>query len=736
MTNSEGEFTIANVREGAYTLSVFRMGMEPLEVQANVKAGETTYVSGITLQEQATGLSEVVVASGRNKFSARESAYVGKLPLKPIDNPQVYTTISAELLKDQVVTSFDDALKNAPGLYKLWESTGRGGDGAGYYSLRGYAVQPTMINGLPGLTNGGLDPVNIDRIEVIKGPSGTLYGSSLISYGGLINIVTKKPYETFGGEISYTAGSFGLNRITADINAPLDEAKNVAVRLTTAYHTENSFQDAGFRKSFFVAPSLSYKVTDRLSFLVNTEFFTSESTNPTMLFFNRSNPLFADNLKDLGYDRERSYTSNDLTIKNPNFTLQGQMQYKLSSAWTSQTVLSRSSAQTDGYYSYLWDIADGNGTFVRYLNNQNATTLSTDVQQNFIGDFTLGGLRNRMVAGLDYFERQNINNSTGYVAAGQLTLQGEDTGNLSGPAVDALLANAALRPSRTEEQVYSAYVSDVINFTPKLSVMASLRIDHFDNKGNLASDADDYTQTALSPKFGIVYQPIQENLSVFANYMNGFKNVAPQARSIEDPEMVAFEPEHANQWEIGTKINLLNGRVTGSLSYYDIKVDNVVFRDQNGVNSQGGENYSKGVEAEITANPILGLNLVAGFSHNDSELTNGLEEYEGRRPESAGPETLANFWASYTLPSGSLKGIGIGFGGNYAGENYILNRKSTGTFVLPSYTVLNAAVSYEVEKFRVILKMNNLTDEEYYSGWSTLNPQKPRNFLASFAYKF
>ena len=58
------------------------------------------------------------------------------------------------------------------------------GDGAGYYSLRGFAVQPTMINGLPGLTNGSLDPANIDKIEVIKGPSGTLFGSSLISYGG------------------------------------------------------------------------------------------------------------------------------------------------------------------------------------------------------------------------------------------------------------------------------------------------------------------------------------------------------------------------------------------------------------------------------------------------------------------------------------------------------------------------------------------------------------------------
>ncbi|WP_017731122.1 TonB-dependent receptor [Nafulsella turpanensis] len=653
VTNKEGEYKISGVEEGTYTLTFSYVGFELEEIEVGVREGEITVVPTVSLQESAESLQEVVVESYVNRFANQESTYVGKLPLKQIENPQVYTTISSELLEDQVVTSFDDALKNAPGLYKLWESTGRGGDGAGYYSLRGFPVQPTMLNGLPGLTNGGLDPVNIERIEVIKGPSGTLYGSSLISYGGLINIVTKKPYETFGGEIAYTAGSFGLNRVTADVNVPLNEEEDVALRVTGAYHAVNSFQDAGFKNSFFVAPSLSYEINDRLSFLVNAEFFDSESTNPTMLFFNRSNPLFADNLEELGYDPERSYTSNDLTIRNPNFVLQGQMTYELSPSWTSRTAISRGSAKTAGYYSYLWDIADGNGTFVRYLNRQNATTLSTDIQQNFIGDFMLGGLRNRLVAGLDYFQRSNIDNSTGYVAAGQLTLQGEDTGVLSRPAIDALLAGAAVWPSATEEQVYSAYVSDVINFTPKLAAMASVRVDYFDNLGNVASDEDDYDQTTFSPKFGLVYQPMEDDISLFANYMNGFSNVAPRATSIDNPELIAFEPEYANQWEAGTKLNLLNGLVTGSLSYYNITVSNVVYQDALGVNVQGGEVYSRGVEAEVVASPLVGLNLVAGYSYNKSEMISGPEGYIGRRPEEAGPEQLANLWATYTRKDNS-----------------------------------------------------------------------------------
>src|SRR5690606_33144742 len=213
-------------------------------------------------------LGEIVVSGGRNNL---ESPFVSKMPLKNLENPQVYSSISADLLQQQAITNFDDALNNVPGIHKLWESTGRAyGDGASYYALRGFEAQATMVNGLPGLTSGSLDPANIESIEVIKGPSGTLFGSSLISYGGLINTVTKRPYQEFGGEVSYTAGSFGLNRVTADINAPLKDDE-VILRVNTAYQTENSFQDAGFRNSFFIAPTLAFNASDRLSFLFITE---------------------------------------------------------------------------------------------------------------------------------------------------------------------------------------------------------------------------------------------------------------------------------------------------------------------------------------------------------------------------------------------------------------------------------------------------------------------------------
>ena len=760
-TGAEGNFSIKHVERRQIVLIFSFIGYKTEKIPVHVKDKPVITLPDVVLNEDIRNIGEVVVTNKRkNKFAREESDYVAKLPLKDLENPQVYNSISAELLKEQATTNFEDALKNIPGLQKLWESTGRGSDGAGYYSMRGFAVQPNLVNGLPALTHGSPDPANIERIEAVKGPSGTLYGSSLISYGGLINIVTKKPYPAFGNEVSYLSGSYGLNRITADLNAPLDSARKVLLRINTAYHTENSFQDAGFRKSFFIAPTLSFQASDRLSFLVVTEFMTLEHTNPTMLFLERGAPLTVDNLDDLGYDPERSYTSNNLSIKNPTYNLQAQMNYKLSPSWTSQTALSKSSAKSKGYYSYLYEatraysgsLAQGS-VFNRYVSDQNTTLDVTDIQQNFIGDFKLGQIRNRIVAGADFMQRDYISNSTGYAQNGIIyigkedastvyqvvyndkEIVGYDSGVLSEEGMNALLEGSTVSNSTTTEKTFGAYVSDVVNFTPALAIMASLRFDWF------MGDSDDDNQTALSPKFGITYQPILEKLALFANYMNGFSNVSPQQVANPDGSNVrtqTYDPERANQYEFGIKTSLLKDRIDATISYYKIKVSDKVMADPDNIHNsiQDGEVESKGFEFDLVANPVAGLNAVAGFSHNDSEILKASSEV-GARLMDAGPKNIANLWASYKFQDKTpLNGLGIGFGLNYASENYAINYDATGNFVLPSYTLFNSSIFYESDKYRLAINANNLTDKKYYTGWSTINPQKPRVISANLIFRF
>lgn len=725
---------------GQYMLVVSSLDHKPYKSAVNLKRGESTF--NIVLTEKAHELTEVVVEAGVNRFSNKESEYIARLPLKNLENPQVYSVIGKDLIKEQIIVNFDDALKNSPGIDKLWSSTGRGGDGAAYFTIRGFAVQPTMVNGLGGQTNGGLDPANIERIEVLKGPSGTLFGSSLVSFGGLINIVTKRPFENFAGDISYTMGSYGLSRIAADINTPIDKEKKLLLRTNAAYQTENSFQDAGFKKSVFLAPSLLYKANDKLTFTVNTEFYTSESTNPLMVFLNRSRELEFKTPDELGMDYKRSFTSNDITIKTPTTKLFGMMEYKLSDKWTSQTSVSYSNRQSKGLYSYVMFLQPlRDDTLSRYVGSQNTTGTTVDIQQNFIGDFKIGNMRNRLVVGFDYFNSKS-NGSSNYILFDKISSTGADPNytNLSEAAVNAKLSGNTPSKSNSNANTYSVYFSDVLNATDRLLLMASLRLDYFDDKGyydvSSGETSGDYSQTAFSPKFGAVYQILPEKLSIFANYMNGFENVGSSVQP--DGSVRTFKPKQANQIEGGIKTSLFDGKLVGTASYYDIYVTNVTRPDpdQVGFTIQNGDVYSRGVEFDFTVNPIAGLSIIAGYSYNESVNKKTSPSVDGRREISAGPRNLVNGWVSYTIQNGVAKGLGFGFGGNYASENAITNTAETGRFVIPAYTILNATAFYATGAFRFGLKVDNLTDKKYWKGWSTVEPQKLRQVIGNISFHF
>ncbi|MGM0506629.1 MAG: TonB-dependent siderophore receptor [Bacteroidota bacterium] len=737
-TDRTGSFELLRVEPGSYQVVVTGIGFETERTTIDLDADETLHLQ-IELNPAEEVLESIVVRSERiQRYDRNRSLHVGKMPMNRLQNPQSYISIPSELLEDQVVTRLDDALKNASGLVQLWESTGRGGDGTGYYSLRGFAVQPTMINGLPSLTHGSLDPAGIETIEVIKGPSGALYGGSQISYGGLINVVTKKPYNRFGGDVRLQSGSFGFNRAVLDLNTPIrTEEGDLSIRTVGSYHREESFQDAGHNESIYLAPSLSYEPNRDLRFLVQTEMYSSEKTNPTMLFLNRSQPLSAQNLDELSYDPFRSYTSDDLTIENPAYTLQGSMEYQLSDNWQLQSNLSRSSARSNGHYSYLWDLATPDLQYSRFINWQNATTIGTNLQQNLLGELELGATHHHLLVGLDYTEERSSRRSTGYIGYDVIELGEEDAYPLTRQQVDAQLEGASASYATTRQQTYSAYLSDRVDLFPDLSLLASLRVDHFRDLGHVDTSNDGFEQTALSPKAGIVYQLLEERISLFGNWQNGFSNVAPRAQ--QDGSTKTFRPEKAHQMEAGVKTQLLENRLQWTVSAYRILVSDVVREDPNRAQFyiQDGENKSRGIETSLSASLNRSLHVNAGYSYNESDVVKtDNADYRGRRPEEAGPRHLAHAWASYQTQSGWLQNLGFGFGGNYFGKNPILNRASTGTFTLPAYTILNGSIFYEQDRFRIDVKVNNLADKTYYNGWSTVNPQRPRHLLASFTYRF
>ena len=769
-SDKDGKYEIKRIKAGNYTLIISFTGLATKEVGIQVKSNETTTAPEVALDESTKQLNEVVVSASRT----RGGDIVAKMPLKNLENPQVYATVSSEILKQQVISNYDDALRNVPGISRTWESTGRGGDGTAYFALRGFEAQASLVNGLPGLTSGNLDPADVEEIQVIKGPSGTLFGASFYGYGGIINTITKKPYFAdrtrtgdrsadgqslaVNGEVAYNIGSWGLHRVTADINASL--SNKVAMRFNAAYQTENSFQNAGFKHSFFVAPSLVYKPNDRLTFQFLAEILEERRAVPPIFFHSdRYSPLMYKDVKALNLNYRESFMSNDLTIRNPRINIQVQMLYKLSSQWNSQTVFSYGRVRSKGFYNYIWDDVAGDNYFSQYFVTENQLTNTFDVQQNFNGDFHIGSLRNRVLVGFDFLTRGVKDNGSNWVMARYVTPQKAEVdftdpdGNffpavhLTGDYVKGLLDATTPPPgSSIRNNIFSSYVSDVLNITPQLTAMAAVRADYFDSKGETSDPDDGYHQWAVSPKFGLVYQALPEKLSFFANYMNAFFNVAPQAlydsNGDKTGEVRSFKPEHANQWEAGVKAVLLGGKLSGTVSYYDIKVGNRIYPDPVNMNNsmQGGKVGSKGFELDLHANPVEGLSILAGVSHTRIKVLkgNGNDFYNepGRAPGGQGPSDLANLWATYQFVRGPLKNFGIAAGGNYAGKYRVIDNSATGVFDLPSYVLVNGGLFYNAGKIRVAFNVNNITDKEYYIGYWSVNPQKPRNFAASVAFKF
>lgn len=747
VTSDEGAYTINNIKPGSYTIKVTGVGIKTQERTITLIAGQTLTITPIILAESAKQLREVIIQRMSNKFSRKYSEHVARIPLRNLENAQVYTVVSKELLQEQMSFTLEDATRNIPGVYQLLPATGRNSDGGSYFSSRGFYLQGQLRNGVTGFVNSNVDAANLERIESIKGPSGTLFGSSLTSFGGLINRVTKKPNEKRNAEIAYSTGSFNFHRITADVNTPLDKQNKWMFRTNVAYNLENRFQDHGRSRSLLLAPSLLYQPSERLSVLLDAEIFLTKSTSPQVAFFNSSITKLGKSRADqLKMDYTKSYISSDLTQQVNTGNFFAQVSYKLSEKWKSQTNIATTNNKTEGPQLYFMLLP--HDSLGRLVYNDNSRNTSFQIQQNFTGDFRIGTIRNRALIGLDVFSSRSFISLQSMINSRNRQSDYFDTVSLTQPDpvkyaqfnkanVDNRMKKTALDERKTAQYTYSAYITDVINITDRLIANLGLRIDHFDNKGTYYVAADTtlsaYAQTVLSPKFGLVFQPVKGRISVFANYQNGFQNANGRDRLGK-----TFKPQQANQWETGVKLDLLNGRLSGTFSYYDISLKNVLRMDPVDYPKyqiQDGTQRSKGFEAEIISEPIPGLNIVAGYAYNDSKMTKGDPSILDRRPTSAGPANQANLWLSYQQLQGKLKGLGLGVGGNYAGENKIINDTQSGVFTLPEYTVMQASVFYNKAAYKLGVKVDNLTNQQYWIGWSGISAQSSRRLIASLTVR-
>lgn len=723
-TDELGAFKI-EATGGAHIVFISYLGKIIREKSVVIKVNATIDLGVITIDMASQELQEVKITDlWRNKFSKKESPYIAKMPIKNLENPQAYTVIPKELLEEQVVTDFNAALRNAPGV-----AIGpRVDNGRNVFLIRGFGDSGYMRNGLSSPAYMDVDPVNLESIEVIKGPSGTLYGSSLISYGGLINRVTKKPLKYFTGSASFVAGGFSLNRVTADLNSPVNKDSTLLFRMNTALTRQGSFQDYGYSKTFMFAPVVSYQINPKTQLILEAEIYNRNATAlPGYTISGTESGITNVNQLDAIY--KRSFSTNQLNMKGGSKAYFGQINYTINEHWKSQSSVNYS---INDYYRLGMRSYILNDSLIRRTGGDiDYSTEALNLQQNFTAELQTGVIKHRLLLGLDYLQRNNFlyNNLTkSTVDVVNYKLPG--TPFISKEQIETLAEKQVKAPSNSSNNTYGAYISDVLDYKKRVFLMLSLRYDYYDNKGSAKSTTGlttgAYKQGAVSPKLGLVYQILQDKVSAFANYMNGFVNVDGQ-----DAEGNSFKPQQANQWEGGLKSELFGGRLNAMLSYYDIKVTNILRQnlDHPDFSTQDGLRRSKGFEAEIIANFFPGLNLIAGYGYNQSKFEKADAGLEGNRPADV-PNQNANFWFSYTAGKGIMKGFGLGFGGNYIGSTFY---NDTNTITVPDAFIINSSVYLARPKYRLSLKADNLTNKYY---WASLNPQMPFRLSASLQLMF
>ncbi|WP_276483491.1 TonB-dependent receptor [Paraflavitalea pollutisoli] len=787
-TDENGVYAIRNLKAGTYTVQVSFTGS--VRETKSVTVGESPVEMNFSITPETKQLEEVIVETG--KIMNRAASTSNKLSLSNLETPQIVHSISSVVLRKQNAMTLEDAMKNAPGVTKLWDATSRP-DGGSFFVSRGFQTSTKVRNGVANIVNTNVEMANLERIEVIKGPSATMFGSIISSYGGLINRVTKKPYFKEGGYADVSYGSYNFYRASADANFVLTKDK-LAARINVAGQNQDSWQDAGFQRSYIIAPSILYKPNNKLSVNVDAEIVGSKGNGnggnflfvltPSMVngplrqmlgqmlppaqvdaIMSQAPQTFkqafgTDRVDEFKTSYDRSFLNDDIYATTQSNAFFGEVNYKFSRHWNAQSVITYSNSHNSGYTSYQYLIPNYVGNFINSLQtgvpnfgtpghdslgrmvwNPVGSTKTFNFQQNFSSDYQWGKVRNRAVAGFDFAYYRSLVIYNRYYGS----LYGVpypdlfDIVDINGQSPkmnqfnkENVLNAFATRPGGTlpydqESSVYSGYINNVTNITDYVIVSAGVRVDHFKNK------IMDQGQTKWSPKVGLILMPLKEQLTVFANYQNSFTN-----KFGGDKNNKPFNPEEANQVEFGAKYNLFKNKLTGSVSYYNVKVKDVIRMDLSDpmFNIQDGEQHSKGIEAEIVANPYIGWTILFGYGYNDSKYVKADADVEGLRPVGTGPRNTANFWTNYTFTKNTLKGLGIGVSANYAGEANAVNQHPDGALILPAYSVIGAHVTYDTKRYRLGVKVNNITDKEYWMGWSNYIPQMRRQLIGTIAVKF
>lgn len=654
-----------------------------------------------------------------------------------LDLPKPVDVITSEFIADIGANDMYEALRYAGGV-EVNSAPGQDDITGGNFAVRGISVQTTTYrNGYRSF--GIVDPLTVERVEIIKGPSSVFSGT--IEPGGTINTITKKPARTSSQFAKVSYGSFNRFRSEVMATGPVDSAKRLAYRAAWAHENHGSPYDFAGRRRGVYALALDYRATERTTVTFDASYtenfvrpsariayFNSTLINPTIVglepnvrpTFNRQGPDAFSNLKQVQGNLDITHVFND--------------------TW---------SARVGTYYRFqdLTRLLVGGSTRV----TTNATTRIRTVartgtwepdaeshvhapQAYLTGKFEYLGVKHRLIAGYEY----NTSPTRNDVYTRTLPVIDIDNPTPASYWLGDVRTYAASDLRRTEsiEQGYS--LNNVWSFWDgRATFLHGLRYGTFDSERHSLNTNTTSTQndSAAAHSLGLSARVLPK-VSAFVSYSESF---APQ--TLFDFSGQLLDPVRGEGVDAGFKFDIVDGRFSGSVVAFDITRSNAPTPDNDhpGFFVADAESRARGVETSLLTRLVDSWSVVASYSYISTEVTReNRANLIGQRTSNV-PRHQFAVWNRYRFREGPLKGLAAGVGVSYKG-----NRRGNTSVVdqpglqLEAYTRWDANVTYQRTIFGrpigLTFSAANLTNHMYEVNANGF--AEPRAYTGSLSVRF
>ncbi|MEL6398373.1 MAG: TonB-dependent siderophore receptor [Cyanobacteria bacterium J06607_6] len=650
--------------------------------------------------------------------------------------PQTIQVIPAQVLEDQQVIRLREALRNVPNAV---EGNTFGGTSEEFV-IRGFSGAAILRDGFrtantDEATAGFEEIANVDRVEVLSGPASILYGS--IEPGGVINLVTKQPLPEFFAEAEVQIGSFGLVRPTVDISGPLTEDSGLFYRLNAAYESSDGFRDFETDvERFFIAPAVAWEISDRTTLTFELEYL--DDRRP----FDRGIPPIGDEVADVPLDTVIGEPDDFAEVETLN------LGYRLEHEFNDQWQLRNRFRYRDSDFLNrrtevsipLGGINETTGDIARSFDANESASESFELLTEVVGEFTTGSIEHTVLFGFDVLYSDSSNLATTDFAP-PINLFDPQTGRVEAPDLPLALT---LLDANVELAQFGVIVQNQVQLLPNLTVLLGGRLDVGSQDrqtepvfipGFISSPGTDDQQdfSNFSPRVGIVYQPI-DPLYIYASYSQSFR---PNTLAQTTVDGDFLDPEEAEQFEVGIKAELLEGRLAATLALFDIILENIAASDPNNPAFVVpiGEQTSRGIELTVQGEILPGWNVIGSYGFIDAEIAESADFPDGATPRNV-PENTASLFTTYEIQTGALEGLGFGLGLFFVDRRF---GDDSNTFELDSYWRTDASIFYRRDRLQVGLNFRNLFDVDYFESAVDrrgANPGEPFTVLGSVSYTF